>query len=295
MNSRYESCRENKSHTTPDFPYNTYLCSIPLDFPEVDVHWHSEAELIVIKKGRGIVEVDLKAYEAEAGNMILILPGQLHSIHQKDSCAMEYENILFEPSFVGTDSRDKCGQLLAALFEGRLSHSIMIDSSLPYYEDAAACIERIDRLCSGADFGYQLGVKGNLFSLLYEIVSHHAEPSEHPVRSRSIEKVKLILSYISENYSQPISVQDAADVCFYSCSHFMKFFKATMGESFTAYLCSYRLKIASQLLTSSSESVLEIAGKTGFENLSYFNRQFKAKFGVTPVQYRKGQRTAAAE
>lgn len=52
MNSiKYENYHENKSHTMPDFPYNTYLCSIPLDFPEVATHWHSEAELIVIKRG----------------------------------------------------------------------------------------------------------------------------------------------------------------------------------------------------------------------------------------------------
>jgi len=57
---QYETYYENKSHTMPNFPYNTYLCSIPLDFPKVEMHWHSEAELIVVKKGRGIIEVDLK-------------------------------------------------------------------------------------------------------------------------------------------------------------------------------------------------------------------------------------------
>ncbi len=293
MDVKYESFHENKNHTTPDFPYNTYLCSIPLDFPEVHAHWHSEAELIVIKKGRGLVEVDLKSYEAEERDMILILPGQLHSIHQRDGFAMEYENILFEPSFAGADGNDRCAKLLELLFDGKLDHSTMINKSLPYYTEAEACIERIDNLCSRAEFGYQLGVKGALISLMHQIISHHSQYTEQTVNSRSIEKVKLILSYISQNYSQPITVQEAAAVCCYSCSHFMKFFKATMGESFTSYLCSYRLKIASQLLTSTSDSVLEIAINTGFSNLSYFNRQFKSKFGVTPVQYRKGQRKTA--
>lgn len=295
MNREYESYHENKSHTTPDFPYNTYLCSIPLDFPEVSMHWHNEAEIIVIKKGKALVEVDLKAYDAEEGNMILILPGQLHSIHQKDSCTVEYENILFETAFLDNDRRDKCSSLLSSLFEGRLAHSSMIDHDLPYYTAAAEHIEKIDDLCSRKAHGYQLGVKGLLLSFLFEIINHHTAASEMSSRSRSIEKVKLILSYISENYSQPISVQQAAEVCFYSSSHFMKFFKAAMGESFTSYLCGYRLKIAAQLLVSSSDNILEIAEKTGFENLSYFNRQFKARFGVTPNQYRKGSRKAAVQ
>ena len=41
--SEYQNYHEAKSHTTPDFPYNTYLCSIPRDFPSVPLHWHSDA------------------------------------------------------------------------------------------------------------------------------------------------------------------------------------------------------------------------------------------------------------
>lgn len=287
--AQYKNYHENKSHTTPDFPYNTYLCSIPLDFPEVPTHWHSEAELVVIKKGCGIVEVDLKSYDAKEGDMLLILPGQLHSIRQKAGCSMEYENIIFEPSLIGTQECDLCGGLLEPLFSGKLSHSVKIDSSLAYHSEAAACIERIDRLCSDKSYGYQLGVKGNLFSFFYLIITNHPEAAER-AHERSIEKVKLILSYISENYTRRITTQEAADVCYYSCSHFMKFFKQAMGEGFIQYLNNYRLRIAAQLLVSTNDSILTVAEKSGFDNLSYFNRSFKKRFGITPGQYRLGLR-----
>lgn len=291
MNSiKYENYHENKSHTMPDFPYNTYLCSIPLDFPEVATHWHSEAELIVIKKGNGIVEIDLKAYEAEAGNMFLILPGQLHSIRQKNYCIMEYENIIFEPSLVGVNEEDLCSDLLSPLFEGSLSYSVKIHNGLVYYEKAAECIEKIDKLCSEKAYGYQLGVKGNLIEFFHLIVSNHTEASSTVRQERSIEKVKLILSYISENYTQKITIDEAAAVCYYSSSHFMKFFKEAMGEGFIQYLNNYRLRIAAQLLVATDDSIIIVAEKTGFENLSYFNRCFKKRFGVTPGQYRNGIR-----
>ena len=48
----YENYHETKSHSTPDFPYNAYICSIPLDFEKVPLHWHDEVEIIYIKKGR---------------------------------------------------------------------------------------------------------------------------------------------------------------------------------------------------------------------------------------------------
>ena len=82
---QYKIYHENKIHTPDDFPYNTYLCSIPLDFQSVNLHWHDEVEIIVIKKGSGIVSVDLTTYSVSAGDIIFVLPGQLHAISQKDN------------------------------------------------------------------------------------------------------------------------------------------------------------------------------------------------------------------
>ena len=70
--TNYALYHENKSHTPTEFPYNTYLCSIPLDFRSVKLHWHEEVEIIVIKKGEGIVSVDLTEYHVQIGDIILV-------------------------------------------------------------------------------------------------------------------------------------------------------------------------------------------------------------------------------
>ena len=67
----------------------------------------------------------------------------------------------------------------------------------------------------------------------------------------------------------------------------MKFFKETMGMSFTQYLNDYRLNIAGQTLRSTTDNISDIAQNTGFDNLSYFTRMFKKKYGMTPGEYRK--------
>ena len=69
-------------------------------------------------------------------------------------------------------------------------------------------------------------------------------------------------------------------------SHFMRFFKNTMGVSFVSYLNDFRLNVAARLLSSNDESILSVAENCGFFNLSYFNRMFKKKYGVTPGKYR---------
>ena len=79
----------------------------------------------------------------------------------------------------------------------------------------------------------------------------------------------------------------AAGVCSFSASHFMRWFRQMTGQSFVAFLNEYRLNTAAEALQTTDETVLTIASRCGFENLSYFNRAFKAHFGMTPRDYRK--------
>lgn len=60
-----------------------------------------------------------------------------------------------------------------------------------------------------------------------------------------------------------------------------------MGQSFIDYLNDYRLTMASRMLVASEASVLSIAQEVGIDNMSYFNRVFKRKFGMTPRDFRK--------
>ena len=60
-----------------------------------------------------------------------------------------------------------------------------------------------------------------------------------------------------------------------------------MGTSFVDYLNDYRLSMASRMLVSSDDKIIDIAAHCGYDNLSYFNRIFKKKYGITPSAYRR--------
>ena len=78
----YYDYHEIKEHAGRDFPFNIYPCSIPFDFKLVPVHWHEEMEIISVKKGRGLVTVDMVPYEVGMGDAVAVFPGQLHGISQ---------------------------------------------------------------------------------------------------------------------------------------------------------------------------------------------------------------------
>ena len=63
--------------------------------------------------------------------------------------------------------------------------------------------------------------------------------------------------------------------------------KEMTGTSFMEYLIEYRLGKAAQELKLTNDTILEISGRTGFDNISNFNRLFKKRLGVTPSEFRR--------
>ena len=289
--NEYENYQEKRTHASPAFPYVTYPCSIPLDRSKVPLHWHDDMELVYVKKGDGIVTVDFITYKVNAGDIVVILPGQLHSIEQQMDLSMEYENIIFQLDMLFPRQEDLCvSEYFLPLLQRQLEIPVFLCSGLEFYEAAAACLDEADNLCSLRLPAYELSVKAQLFQFFYILFSHGTpvpKPAP-PLKNRSIHKAKLIFQYIENHYAENLTIKEMAETCGFSQSHFMKFFKSSFGTSFVSYLKEYRLTKAARLLVSSSGSVLTIAQETGFDNLSYFNRSFKKMYGVTPRQFRDG-------
>jgi YesN/AraC family two-component response regulator len=65
-----------------------------------------------------------------------------------------------------------------------------------------------------------------------------------------------------------------------------------MKETFTEYVTRTRLDKAAGLLQNEARmSVAEIASLVGYRNPQYFHNKFKARYGITPVQFRNANST----
>ena len=284
----YENYHENVTHADIVFPYNTYLCSIPLDFPMVPLHWHDELELVYIKKGKGNLTVDFREYPVSGPCMVLILPGQLHSIYQEPGECMEYENIIFHPNMLLPRQNDVTAtDFLLPLLHGSISVPTLYTPQDPYYNEIIAGIDACDEISKTKPKGFELYIKSQLYLFFYVLNNRYRNTRR--VKSgnqKSLDKIKIVLKYIENHYMDKITIAEIATEIQFSESHFMRYFKETMGTTFTDYLKDYRLTMAARLLTTSDSTVLAIAEETGFENLSYFNRSFKKKYTLTPRQFR---------
>lgn len=284
----YENYQEKLEHTSLDFPYNTYICSIPLDFKLVPPHWHDEMEIIYIKKGQGIVSVDFKEYHVSALTLVFILPGQLHSISQYKDEVMEYENIIFDHSMLMPKHADYTKEaFLKPLIHGKITVPTVFSQIYPYFQDVVAPIDACDEICKTKPQGYQLYVKSMLYQFFF-VLDNRCRNLTKPLKDRkTLDKMKIVIKYVENNYAEKITITEIAEIAGFSESHFMRYFKETMGTSFIDYLKDYRLTMAARLLLSSDDAIINIAAEVGFDNVSYFNRSFKARYGISPRQYRK--------
>ena len=280
------SLQENKCHGEKWFPFDIYPCTIPKDFPQVALHWQNSMELVFVKKGMGMVQVGLEPVTARAGDIFVFAPGILHGLGQLPGESMEYENIIFEVELLG-GANDLCYQrYLVPLQSGRLSLPPRLTPGKGIYDRVLEDLEQLERVNRDRGLGYELQVKGLLLCLLSALIAQ--SDGLPPVENGDTRRLKTVLQYVTDHFSENLPVAEAAAVCQCSPSHFMRWFRQMTGQSFTGYLNAWRLNAAAEALRATEDTVLAVAERTGFKNLSYFNRAFKARFGQTPSEYRSG-------
>ncbi|MCH7415441.1 AraC family transcriptional regulator [Belliella sp. R4-6] len=116
-----------------------------------------------------------------------------------------------------------------------------------------------------------------------ETLSHVTYESE--IKAGDTEKINSVIGFLLDNFTRDISLADAADVANLSVNAFCRYFKRHTRKTFSQFLNEIRIGNACRQLVEEDLSVKEAAFKSGYYNISYFNRQFKTITGCTPSSY----------
>ena len=107
-----------------------------------------------------------------------------------------------------------------------------------------------------------------------------------PRESQYDPKIQQVLSYINENLTEELSVEQLAEQAYLSKYHFMRLFKAQTGSTVHAYVRQKRLLHAARLIREGA-SVGKAAADSGFGDYSAFHRAFRESFGISPGSLKK--------
>ena len=279
--------KEGTVHGNVLAPFQRYYCSTDENFTGFSMHWHEELEVMLVRKGKITYSIDFEPVAFREGDLAFISPHVLYAA-VPDGAAVT-ESFVFHLDFLGCRLRDICAvDYLMPLFNGFYKLQPKISPRDSKYPELLACYEALLRCYGAHAFGYELELKERmlrLIRLLFQNGYAVEQPTQSPIY-RTEEKIKTALQYISEHSAEPLKIEELAALCGFSESHFMRFFKKYTGVTVITYLNDFRLDYAAGILKTAKSAVTEIALEAGFNNVSYFNRMFKKKFGISPRAYR---------
>lgn len=270
-------------HGTSSFPFVIYRDSYNvLKDKYYYMHYHEELEIIIPIKGKINVTVNNNIYNLNEHEFLLINSNNLHNINHNDYpdsivYAIVFSKRLIEINKIPNIETNIINNLLQKKFE-----AIKITDNDFYNE-----IKENYSSIKDKKNGYQLLILILLLKLFYKIYINYDKLEIKENNSKTNERIRKAIDYITKNYDNYINVDDIAAICNMSAGETSRLFKKIVGKAPIEYLIEYRIKMASILLLKTDMSITEIATSTGFSSSNYLTITFKKKTGLTPKEYRK--------
>ncbi len=251
-------------------------------------HWHDVFEIDYVKEGAMQLLLPEETVELHQGDVAFINEGVLHAYQSRDRESCIVYAHLFTMGF------------LSGMYNSVLERKYILpvrESSLQVYAFSADSPRRLqmtstltwaNELCEKEPFGYEFDLRSSLCSfwknLFLETEELRADTASHSLVD--IERIKKMIEYVRENYAQKLSLDEIAAAADISSRECTRCFHRCLGMTPIQYVTQYRLQAATDLLLSTTESVLEISEACGFSSPSYFSRTFSEALGCTPKKYR---------
>ncbi|MGN0902930.1 MAG: helix-turn-helix transcriptional regulator [Succinivibrio sp.] len=298
MTSLRKELKEIIRHGSSVYPLAGYTCRGKRFNINIGMHWHPEVEINRFESGSFIYNYAMKEYKVQ-GPCIAIIPGNvLHNLMIKRGA--NQSSVVFNPEMIALSNFDEVqGQLLKFLTEGGKKMPPFITKDMECFEEADRLLSFIIANANSEDGGMRLRIKAHIIELLAILYDNGIFLKESLSRNDEFEhkqqKIKDLLSFINEHYTEKITMNDAANYLKVSRQYFCRYFKKSTGMSFVDFINDLRLRRASQEILLTDKSITDIALDHGFDNIGYFFKLFKIKFGQTPLTYRRGKTVSESD
>ncbi|MGI6010290.1 MAG: response regulator [Ruminococcus sp.] len=134
---------------------------------------------------------------------------------------------------------------------------------------------------------YRCTTVEEVFLRTFRLMEKYMEAELEASRQVEIKPVKLVKSYIQDHFSEPIKLEELAEMVGFNSAYFSTMFRKETGQTLTEYILEVRMEQAKELLKQKDIKINHIPEMIGMGDAKYFSKQFKKVSGLTPSQYRK--------
>lgn len=258
----------------------------------IDDSWnvHSEVLIAYVREGSLAIETATSAYGLHKGDIYFISPNQKYRVNSNENAKVDA--LMLNLSNPGAVTQEFIPQsMIRGIATGNCTNFAKISSGDPKYDELFSdflCVVRAEN--EKPDF-FQLLIHGKMYNMFYILFSvGYVKIFDVEVQGKKYRALRRITEYVNENFCEPITLDLIANETGLSRYYVSHLFKELMNTTFIGYLNELRLSRAAMLLTTTDIPVIEIAGMSGFNNISNFNRAFKMYYDTTPSKYRRNER-----
>lgn len=250
-------------------------------------HNHTWFEISTVLGGSGTYNVGGKEFPISAGDIFIFCSNEQHCITDVNS-ELKILNTHFEPSYIKAGGADG---LSAAHQSFCFCHSPEFENRIPAEkgEKIRSLLLNIKDELTDSDGEYSLAVKAMLNLIIVSLIRDFNFCDTTPESTHGFKGIMRAITYIDRHLTEPLSLEDIADVAGISPTYFSCLFKKLCQVNLWDYIISKRVEKAAYLICDeeNEQTVLQIALACGFNSTASFNKQFKRVTGLTPTQYRK--------
>ena len=308
-----------------DFNLNTPTPAVRVDAgrtPAAErIHSHNVAQISVCLSGEGWIRAGRLRRAFRTGIVLIVPPEVPHALEGGDSVCAEYASIYVDEERLLREMPAQHAADVRAFFQqARDTKGLLLNAAaiLPELQSALGTLAR----CYGDDvrsleaYGQLLMLMGRMMQLpIFVFSAGRSVLPERPADGKDADGAAqseapgalsaepgsqwaLILpamKYVGVHYAGEIRAADMAATCALSESHFRSLFVRLTGMPPMDFVARVRISRALFLLRSTDDTVLEIAGRTGFSSIATFNRNFRRYVGQTPGTWRRDTQNAEAD
>ena len=259
------------------------------DFP---LHRHNYLEIMIVLSGSITHEIHGESITLTEGDIMVLNKHTSHSIKRADTPDIGV-NIIISDSFV----QSLRGELAQTVFSELAEQNSRPDGSSVYLCFSTKDNKQIENITENLlfeliEYSADAQILKNTTSLLFNYLSRKSGKllrlaSKLP--DKDGRRKAAISGYVRSNYKNA-TLTELSETMFLTPPYLSKTVARLFGKSFKELLLEERIRRAAEMIKNTDLPIGDIINSVGYENESYFHREFKKKTGLTPLALRKRER-----